>query len=318
MRLGQGAWPTPPDPGLYLVGHWPDYEAFTFNVPAIGGLRCLPINLKQHLEPRGPLRTLRRRRRQRHYATGLGNWLNQLAPGSVVLFQDNLRVLDMLEGLETTFCGGVLARDLMAADLHRHRLLAGLHRRGMRVWSFDPDDCERHGFTAYTQFVRQWSAPPVAGASTDLFFVGRDKGRGATFDRLRGLAGAAGLSVDFELPARGTPVTYRAYLERLQGCTVVVDLVQPGQTGLTMRPVEAMVYGKKLLSDSPGAVELASACPSQVLCIDALPSAEELAAFVARPAEPWPESLRSRHLVEHALSAVAADALRTPSVLHRP
>lgn len=271
----------------YIIGFWPDYETFTLSVDLNPEFDLKLVNLKRTLEPRGWARGVRRYLQRFAYLRELAAQMRR-EPESIFLFQDNIRLLRMLEQLPAQrFRGGVLARDTSGASAVRKALVCRLASRGVRVWSFDEGDCGRHGFEFYPQFVRKIAAETDAELHSDLFFLGRNKGRAAILGSIRENAKAAGYVVDFTVfDTHGAPVGYGDYLKRMLRSRCLVEINQQGQSGYTMRAVEALLYGKKLITNNPAVLSIVGAAPENVLVINGVPSPSELRGFLEQPSRP--------------------------------
>lgn len=158
----------------------------------------------------------------------------------------------------------LLVRDLVDADfVERMRPLFD------RIYSYDPVQCERLGMEHLEQFfpfdiedARQVPTQRAGGQQKPLcFFLGRDKGRAQRLESLAGELSAQGCDLDFLIvrddtsrtPCRyhvGALLSYEDNLARAKACDVLVEINQPGQTGLTLRPLEAAFFDKKLITDN--------------------------------------------------------------------
>jgi hypothetical protein len=143
-----------------------------------------------------------------------------------------------------------------------------------KKFSFDPDDCEKYGYTFRpTFFDPDYEA--AAGdypKTSDLFFVGT-----AHNDRYRILETLkkSGFKTDFyyylqsklqffyykyiqrSYPKSANPqdfnyegLTKAQVIERMKHAEAVVDIQHAGQTGLTLRPFETLGMKKKLVTTS--------------------------------------------------------------------
>lgn len=137
------------------------------------------------------------------------------------------------------------------------------------ILTFDPRDAAQYGWkyvnTLYSQF-------PVEQAAhlSDLFYIGAVKDRFPSCMEL--LEQAKQQGADFCLKLLGTnaqqqeqlpheavlsePLPYPKTLSWLSGTNCILDMTQPGQTGITLRYYEAVVYQKKLLTNNPHIVHL--------------------------------------------------------------
>ena len=94
---------------------------------------------------------------------------------------------------------------------------------------------------------------------TDIFFVGADKGRYDKLMKFKVAAEAAGLKTDFRIVRDATSVSSGEYSSRVDYDEVVklikesraiLEILQEGQTGISLRPMEAIFFGKKLITDN--------------------------------------------------------------------
>ncbi|MFJ4066606.1 hypothetical protein ACIPW4_15125 [Pseudomonas sp. NPDC089996] len=158
----------------------------------------------------------------------------------------------------------LLVRDLVdAAFVERMRPLFD------RIYSYDPVQCECLGMAHLEQFfpfdperVRQPTAKRCAGLHSPLcFFLGRDKGRAARLQALAQALDGLGCELDFHIVKDATTqapgryhvdalLPYEANLARARACDVLVEINQPGQAGLTLRPLEAAFFDKQLITDN--------------------------------------------------------------------
>lgn len=136
---------------------------------------------------------------------------------------------------------------------------------GIRACTFDRDDARLLGIDYVGQVYRMPDDTSIAEEDTDIFFIGADKGRTSTLDKLAEKFDSAGIVYDFcILPDRHSrldryprlgksiisrPLPYAETLKRIRKSRCVLEIVQNGQSGLTLRSLEAMFYGKKLITN---------------------------------------------------------------------
>ena len=168
--------------------------------------------------------------------------------------------------------------------------LQAIRALGYRLTSFDPCEAERYGMACTGQYFRYPEHQPD-NIDSDCFFCGLPKDRAGTLQRLRTRLEAEGLTCDFVIPR--TPaekLTYPQYLDRLARTRCVIDISQKGQTGLTRRPLEALFYGKKLLTDNPEIARYDFYRPQNVFILGKDPE-EQLRAFIESPLAEVPETV---------------------------
>lgn len=172
--------------------------------------------------------------------------------------------------------------------------LQAIRALGYRLTSFDPCEAERYGMACTGQYFR-YPEHQFDNIDSDCFFCGLPKDRAGTLQRLRTRLEAEGLTCDFVIPR--TPaekLTYPQYLDRLARTRCVIDISQKGQTGLTRRPLEALFYGKKLLTDNPEIARYDFYCPQNVFILGKDPE-EQLRAFIESPLAEVPETVRAAY-----------------------
>lgn len=133
------------------------------------------------------------------------------------------------------------------------------------VFSFDRGDCERYGFTYYPTI---YSMPEIENYTppreSDAFFIGSNKG-----GRLRKLQRLGERMLDAEclpefyltgvsrndvasavLVNCNNPLPYASVIDRTLRTNCIVELMGSGQSGVTLRTMEAICLNKRLLTDN--------------------------------------------------------------------
>lgn len=204
-------------------------------------------------------------------------------------------------------------------DYQQNPLLRLVHIRalkglGMEVVTFDPEDAQRHGLRLVDQVYRDVS-PYLEGdvaQDIDLYFVGQDKGRLPTLARLHAAARQAGLRVHFHItPDRHraytaqeralltpTPLPYAENLAWVRRARCLLEVVQPHQSGPTVRSLEAAFFGTKLLTTRAAAVRDDLYTPGRVF-VDGHDAPDSLGAFIRAPHPPIDPALLARHDMLH-------------------
>lgn len=138
------------------------------------------------------------------------------------------------------------------------------------IYSFDADDCRAFGWeytnTLYSKVKMENNGKP----QKDVYFIGLDKGRLGMTRKIYDKLTAAGLSCDFHVIAEKTTdrsiaggihlhdrrIPYREVLKGVQNARCILEIVQDGQSGMTLRPYEAMFYNKKLITNNSRLLEM--------------------------------------------------------------
>lgn len=129
------------------------------------------------------------------------------------------------------------------------------------IYSFDPEDCKRYNMKYVSSYYFSTLQLPQNTITNDIFFVGADKGRLNELLKLKKIFEEQELVVDYHITQSSSndaeqvsyeyklPIDYTLILERISKCKAILDFVQIGQTGLTLRPMESLFHKKKLITN---------------------------------------------------------------------
>ncbi len=186
----------------------------------------------------------------------------------------------------------------------------------VEFWSYSKADCELHGFRHNTQFFFDCLAAkaelcrarkarnPVAKA----LFLGREKGRARSLQELAGQLEKAGAEVDFRIMQRpeGRFVTikekllpYQAVIDLVMDADVLVDYNQDPDSGLSLRPLEAMFFGKKLITNNREILSADFYTPANIYVLGH--DKRTLREFVENPGVEVAPEIRDRYLLSNWL-----------------
>jgi len=126
-------------------------------------------------------------------------------------------------------------------------------------WSFDINDCQEYDMLYNTTFYLDSIKLPKSELIYDVFFLGQDKGRRFFLNDLNSqLIGmniipffyivddnTSGWNLMKTVPA----IPYDKYLELLSKSKAILDYIQEGQSGLSLRPMESIFFSKKLITN---------------------------------------------------------------------
>lgn len=183
-----------------------------------------------------------------------------------------------------------------------------LHRTDMRVCTFDEGDAERYGFEPVKQVYRHPAERPVAcagvtgGLVSDVFYVGKDKKRSRVLLDIVTQLESQRLRCDFsilydkhakavsELKSYYTNrlMAYGEYCDRALRSACMLEILQKGQTGMTMRTLEALFFNKKLITTNVAARQLPFYHPDNIYVLDGK-ERRTIRDFIysGRPHYPW-------------------------------
>lgn len=143
-----------------------------------------------------------------------------------------------------------------------------IHRNNIKLYTIDNGDAERYKFVYTKQFYRDYNNEFTAlknpDLQTDLFFVGQDKNRAEKLLELINNIKKYGLKYNFFIlkdkhskHLQGlkecyiqNEISYDEVLKYIANCKCLVEIVQKGQSGLTLRALEALFFRKKLITNN--------------------------------------------------------------------
>lgn len=173
------------------------------------------------------------------------------------------------------------------------------------IYSFDEDDCAEYGLRYRRTYYFKNIFLPQNPISYDVCFVGADKGRLTGLLQLQQEFESRGLKVAFHITDSDTKKPSRSYayqgrvgyedvLQYISKSTAILDLVQDGQSGLTQRPMEALFFNKKLITNDKRIVKADFYCKDNIFILgqDAL---NHLAEFLRSPVTPVSGEIRERY-----------------------
>ncbi|MEW6605933.1 MAG: hypothetical protein AB1414_00595 [bacterium] len=131
-----------------------------------------------------------------------------------------------------------------------------------QVYCFDPIDAEKYGFFHFWGIYSKQQYNKVFNLF-DVSFVGLDKGRLDTIQEISAylknndvvfknivISDRIDYTQDSGLVVSSYRVSYRESLEILLHSNSILEVVPDIQTGLSLRTIEAIIYGKKLVTNN--------------------------------------------------------------------
>lgn len=155
-----------------------------------------------------------------------------------------------------------------------------LRKYGCQVYSWDTEDCKKYGLT-YSRacYDKDFLPSEKLMIEYDLCFIGADKGRYRLIKKLRDYAQVHGLLFYSRVcPNKNflswihtyyaKPIPYQEYLDITHRSCCIVDFVQKGQSGTTMRTMEAIFSGEKLVSNNPYLKQMDFYHPANIFIVE--------------------------------------------------
>lgn len=167
-----------------------------------------------------------------------------------------------------------------------------------KVISYDKNEAINNGYYYYPTFMSKIALPHNSNSQKkDLFFCGAAKNRYSQILEMYRKVKDSGLTIDCSI-ARLSPnekryesedITYidyvwpySTYLEHLESCNCIVELMQPNASGYTLRTWEALIFNKKLITNNKAILTAPFYRPEQFLYTESFESST-LLTFIQTP-----------------------------------
>jgi len=192
---------------------------------------------------------------------------------------------------------------------------------GYEIWTFDPADAKKYGLKFVKGLYITEGGQKSETPEIDVCFFGKDKGRAKEILSLGDRMRALGLNTMFQIMP-DTKVQlhwkpfYRPYVpfsyirEHMLKSRAQLDYLQKGQSGISLRTLECMYYGVKLVTNNPEIKQYDIYNPDNVFLLQERPL-EELVFFLRTPFIPLKPGVWESYTIEHWISSLQRDKLLT-------
>ena len=138
-----------------------------------------------------------------------------------------------------------------------------LFPRRVEIWSYSSKDCAQYGFRYNSQFYFDCIADEECRRMTEsharprVLFLGREKGRKQAILDIKAMLEKGGADTEFHFMRDGTKenrhaeplMKYREVVEMIRRSDALLDYTCSPNAGLSLRPMEALFFGKKLITN---------------------------------------------------------------------
>lgn len=180
------------------------------------------------------------------------------------------------------------------------------------IWTFTKEDAMQHGFkygaTFFNPLLLDYTAVPPdskqANAVTDLLFVGTNKGRKPLLSRLQNKLQHEDIACDFRIVDNfkslynreySREVSYLRLCKLICNSNAILDVVQNGQTGMTLRIMEGILFGKKIVTTNQSLRHYSDFDQCGNIYELTADNINGLAAFLKSPATPYPQWMKEKY-----------------------
>jgi len=128
-------------------------------------------------------------------------------------------------------------------------------------WSFDIKDCQKYNMRYNSQYYFKTKKLPINKESTDIFFIGSEKGRATIIENIYDICKSYNIKTDFNIVTKrinkihykeliSNYMTYDEILVHISKTKAILEILQQGQSSPTLRTFEALFFSKKLITNN--------------------------------------------------------------------
>lgn len=281
---------------VIFVGTWADYEEIFISTADPMRFSPVTVNLRKQMQQHLGYRCLSLFSKKIASQLVFRSTLKAY-PNALFLVNDNSEaLLRFIVTKQPKADIAVVMRNPMVTKSGLAPLLRQIMSQGYPVFSFDKEDCRQYGFDFYRQYCACVRADP--DPKFDFTFLGRSKGRRPVLEQLCAQLQIRGFSTVLRLTERSKgnksfmeqikmrqskALPYLAYLDESLAARCLIDIVQCGQGGLTLRPLEAMLYRRKLLTNNRSVLNEEFYRPENIFVLGTDENLEGIESFMELP-----------------------------------
>jgi 1,5-rhamnosyltransferase len=252
----------------------------------------------------------------------LGRWVNaskSVSTKDILICNEGQVRRGLNPSVISTFRG---LKVLLIRDLVDAAFVDEMRKLFDKIYSFDPDQCRLFGIDYLEQFF-PFNAEAARKLNTErleqspritCFFLGRDKGRAHLIESMANDLESLGCGIKFQIVKDESSIPLSKYhtdsvlpyeenLQKVIDADVLIEINQPGQSGLTLRALEAAFFDKKLITTNKGVKDLYFYDPSRFYIFEEFDK-EAIARFLASPPKPIDVESLKQHCPENMLERI--------------
>ncbi len=274
---------------ICFLGFYPDYEYLFFREINDANLDISFFNPKDVTDkklwfnklPRFIKNTLQKQLIKNHI---------KKSTNTIFIFNEHRLVLQAVlsylkDTINPNFKGVLLLRNPLNNNHKVKLLLPSLEKHDINIFTFDSVDAKKFGYKIYPQFASRLSQVLDTTVTYDFSFVGRDKGRGEMLNDLKNQLEYMGYRCNFDIrSANQSNISYIDYLKISLSAKCMIEVLQDNQSGMTLRAIEAILYGRKLLTNNPNIENEQLYDESDILLYQSTLNHEKIHRFMNTPA----------------------------------
>ncbi|KFF63529.1 hypothetical protein IW01_19530 [Pectobacterium brasiliense] len=252
--------------------------------------------------------------------------LRSINENDVIIIHDSLFFYDLVKGVKAK-------KIIIFRNTITEKTVTLSKLTDFKKYSFDPDDCKKYNFIYLRQFSSLKKDNLLNGDELewDFYFLGSEKNRAKELGNLINVIDEKGYKRCFiikknpvkiwervicKLPFLKSdfkPLSYNDYISQLKKTRVIVDIVNPGQSGLTLRVLEALFMNKKIITNNKKIMEYDFYCQDNIIVVNTndITAVENMLTkdFVYGPVITYPDSVKLKYSAGVVLDSLLNDLI---------
>ena len=194
--------------------------------------------------------------------------------------------------------------------------LLDLMPRKAEVWSYSREDCDKYGMRFNTTFyfddlaAEAATSAPVQNDVPRVFFAGREKGRESFLSGFRQTILDKGAVPEIHImknkdgwldrtPGHEKFMTYAEITRCIREADILLDYSTDPGTGVSLRPMEALFWNKKLITNNRSVLDYDFYHPDNIYLLGE--DSRDLGDFIHAPVHRVPDHIRNQYLLSNWL-----------------
>lgn len=161
------------------------------------------------------------------------------------------------------------------------------------IWTYNRFDAEKYNLKYNPQFyhISEKLSDFDDKIENDIIFMGRDKGREKNIEKTKDELEKNGLKCNFKIiKDEKDYIDYNEYLEKVLKAKCIFDFSYTEYNGLSLRPLEALFYKKKLITNNKDIVNYNFYKPNNIFVLG-LDNMSKIREFIDSPYEEVDEEI---------------------------
>ena len=265
---------------ILIIGFWPDYERQCFEAFSDKNIRIIIVDPREVFQNNKYKILLPRKIKNEIYKHHINKIIKEHT-GAIYVFQDSKIFIEFML-CKAPERSHLIFRNTISDENSSN--VEKLKSKGHIIWSFDKNDCKRYNINYYNQFIHRIPGISDTPIRYDFAFVGRDKNREIIIRDIKKRLEGYGFNVNIKIiKDNSSTMPYVEYLKESCKARCLIDVTKDGQSGMTLRPLEAAVYNRKLLTNNKGILDSNLYSENRVLLTDSLDSINSVKNFIKKP-----------------------------------